>query len=109
MLSLKALDDIQLVYLTSLAIVYRDKFHFEKVLNQNLFRMNQKLVIVQSIFECFNQIISTKLVENFKLRQIFTGADIEGRKREWNDRKKIVCAMLSILQKISFPLNHSSS
>ena len=95
MLSLKILDEIQLVYLTYLAL--KDFFNeiFEKDLIQNL--------STQNIFACFNEQIL------IKLRKKFTCADSEDWKEEWkdinvewNDRKKLVCTMLSILQRLGF-------
>ena len=99
MLSVRILDDIQLVYLTCLALKRFSYINFMEDLKQNLFRMNQKLhfnAIARSIFECFNWRILTNLRKNF------TFADFEDRKVEWNERKMVVCVILSILQQFSF-------
>ena len=106
MLSLKALNKIKLVYLTCLIIENYDYYEFLADLEKNPFGMNQKShfkATVRRIFKCFNlQII-------FKLREQFTCADSEDWKEEWkdinvewNDRKKLVCTMLSILQRLGF-------
>lgn len=102
MLSLVALGDIQLIYLTCLAMEnysYGYYDNFQKDLEQNPFRMNQKVYFnaaVQRIFKWFN----CRILD--KLRRDFSYTDSEGKKEEWNDVKKLVCAMLLVLQQLSF-------
>ena len=102
MLSLEALNEIKLVYLTCLALDHGNYTDFQKSLELDLFGVNQGphfkefYSIIQRIFSIFNRQILVKL------RMDFTFADSEARKKEWNDRKDIVRVMLSILQQLSF-------
>ena len=113
MLSLDALDDIQLIYLTCLVLGGGSYFNLQDIFGLNLFGVNRKFRIkatVLGVFKWFNGQILDKLRKNFtradsESRKEDSGDENEGlerRKVDLNDRKKLVCAMLSLLQQISF-------
>ena len=100
-LSLIVLDDIRLVYVTCLALQSSYSYTpFKDDLKENPAKINQKkpcfYFVVRKIFSCLNRLILLNLKKKFTL------TDAEAREKEWNGRKKLVCAMLSILEQFSF-------
>ena len=99
MLSLIVLGDIRLVYVFCLALQgFSIYTRFKDDLKENPAKINQKkscfYFVVQKIFLCLNRLIFLNLKRKFTLA--------DAREKEWNDRKKLVCTMLSILEQYSF-------